>query len=209
MRARSANLQIRRLATLGGLALALGIAAGCGLPVDASPVPIPSSSIPLALTTPNSTLPIVNPRVGVPISIYLIAPDGDQLIKVTRYVRYPLDPQKILDALEEGPTDTEIAEDITSALPPTANLLSDGIDQDGILRITLDPSFRSLLTTQDAFYFAQIVWTMVNSDDLPEVGGVAFEYDNAFVEPEIGNGSQWTQYVVTRRQYEEMAPQSS
>lgn len=201
------HLAWRRIAALGALTVALGTMAGCGLPVDASPVPIPSSAIPPALTTAPSTLPNGTLHVGVPVSLYMIAPDGDQLIKVTRYVRAPLDPQKILDALEDGPTQSEIAENITTAVPPTADLVSDGIDQDGLLRVNLDPSYLSLLTQQDVFYFAQIVWTMVNPDDLPDVRGIAFQYGSTYVEPEIGNGSQWVGYVVTRSQYKQMAPQ--
>ena len=201
-------MKLRRWLGLGCIAVGLATMAGCGLPVDASPVPIPSSQLPPALSEPSATQPTVNPQVGTPVSIYLIAPDGDQLIRETSYVPKdrPVTPQSVLDALCAGPTQSEIDLNITTAIPPSANLISGGVDADGLLRVELDSSYGSLLPQQQALYFAQIVWT-VTSPDLPYVRGVAFEYQDAFVEPEIGNGSQWTQYVVHRSEYEQMAPQ--
>jgi len=198
-------MKLRSALGLGCLGVALAAAAGCGLPVDASPVPIPSSQIPPALSEPSTTQPVVNVKLGIPITIYLIAPDGDQLIKETRLVPKPLTPQKVLVALDEGPTPREIDQGITTAIPPSASLISGGVDPDGLLRVELDSSYGSLLSEQQALYFAQIVWT-VTSPDLPYVRDVAFEYQSAFVEPEIGNGSQWTQFVVHRSEYEQVAP---
>ena len=200
-------MNLRNFLGLGCIAAALATMAGCGLPVDASPVPIPSSQIPQSLSEPGATQPIFNLKVGVPISTYLIAPGGIQLVEVVRYVPRgkPVTPQAVLAALEAGPTPTEADENVTTAVPPSADLISGGVDADGLLRVELDSSYGSLLPQQQALYFAQIVWT-VTSSDLPYVRGVAFEYQNAFVEPEIGNGSQWTQYVVHRSEYEQMAP---
>ena len=203
------DVKLRGWLGLGCIAVGLATMAGCGLPVDASPVPIPSSQLPPALSEPSATQPTVNPQVGH-AGCHL--PDrarrrpahpGDQL----RSQGPARDtPEVCSTPFARAPPESEIDLDITTAIPPSANLISGGVDADGLLRSSSTRATGRFFPSRQALYFAQIVWT-VTSPDLPYVRGVAFEYQDAFVEPEIGNGSQWTQYVVHRSEYEQMAPQ--
>jgi len=178
--------------------------AGCGLAVDASPRPIPSSEIPLALTVPNTTVlstPVVHGSIRV--AMYLIAPDGTQLVQTYRYLRPPPSPQEVLDYLEAGPTPVESDQGILSAIPATANLIAAGPVSNGDLTVQLDPSYQSLLPDQAPLYFAQIVWSVTS---LPTIKTVFFESDGIAVLPEIGNGSLAADMGVDRADYSQLAP---
>ena len=194
----------RHLAAFGAVALGLASVAGCGLPVDSSPQSIPSQEIPLALIATNTTQPpnpIVHGELQVPI--YLISPDGTQLVVRDAYVHPPITPQKILDALQQGPTAEDYDAGIQSAIPPTSDLISGGI-ADGLMTVDLDSSYQSLLPDQQADYFAQIVATLSCIPDVTK--GVNFYYDNNAVEPVVGNGSIADAYIVNLTDYQQLSP---
>ncbi|MGA2529345.1 MAG: GerMN domain-containing protein [Acidimicrobiales bacterium] len=194
----------KHLVALGVAALALVSVAGCGLPVDSSPQSIPSQEIPLALIATNTTQPsdrIVHGELQVPI--YLISPDGTQLVVRDAYVHPPITPQKILDALQQGPTAEDYDAGIQSAIPETSDLISGGIS-DGLMTVDLDSSYQSLLPDQQADYFAQIVATLACIPDVTK--GVNFYYNNNAVEPVVGNGSIADAYIVNLTDYEQLAP---
>jgi hypothetical protein len=189
----------RRLGVLACLAAAMSVLAGCGLPVNSSPQAIPAGDIPAALIASNTTQPTGPITVtGIRMPIYLLGLDDFELVRVPRYIRPPLTPQKLLDALEAGPVGPEIDQGLQTDLPPTADLVSGGIS-DGLLTVDLDSSYLSLLYEQRADYFAQIVATVTC---LPAVTkGVVFYYDHSAVEPEVGNGSLAEAYIVSRSDY--------
>jgi hypothetical protein len=196
-------VKLPRLVALGCLALALATLGGCGLAVEASPQPIPTSEIPLALTVPPTAVlstPVVHGSLRV--AIYLIAPDGSQLVETYRYLRPPPSPQELLDALQAGPTPVESDQGIESAIPATANLIYGGLSN-GDLTVQLDPSYQTLLPDQAPLYFAQIVWSLTS---LPTVKNVFFESDGIAVLPEIGNGSLAADMGVDRADYNQLAP---
>jgi len=196
-------VKLRRLAVLGCLALAMAGIAGCGLPVDALPQPIPSDEVPPALLAPTSTIPTpTNHGSRIPVTVYFVGPDGTQLVKTTQWIIPKITPQKLLDALDSGPTSTEFDQNIQSALPPNASLLSGGVTN-GVLVVYLDQSLESLLPNQEPLYFAQIVWTATS---LPGIKSLVFYYNNATVAPVLGNGSIAPAYLVDRCDYEQLAP---
>jgi hypothetical protein len=197
-------MNLRHWAVFGCLMVALAGVAGCGLPVDATPQPIPSDEIPPALgATPTSTTPATTHHGEIPVPVYFIAPDGTQLVRETQYVLPKLTPQKVLTALSQGPTSTEFDQDIQSALPPNAQLLSGGVTN-GVLEVYLDTTYESLPLDQAPLYFAQIVWTATYA--LPGVKSLVFYYNNATVAPLLGNGSIAPAYLVDACDYQQLAP---
>ena len=196
-------MKLRRLAVLGCLGLALAAVAGCGLPVDALPQPIPSDEVPSALLAPTSTIATpTNHGSRIPVAVYFVAPDGTQLVKTTQWVIPKITPQKLLDALDGGPTSIEFDQNIQSALPPDAGLVSGGVTN-GVLVVYLDQSYESLLPNQEPLYFAQIVWTATS---LIGVKSLVFYYNEATVAPVLGNGSIAPAYLVARCDYAQLAP---
>jgi hypothetical protein len=196
----------RRLAALGCLLVVLATLAGCGLPVDSTPQAIPAGEVPVALSVSNTTQPSGPVRAGgIPVPIYFLSPDGTQLDKVIRYLRPPPTAQKVLDALEAGPTAREFDQGLQSALPATADLVAEG-PTNGLLTVQLDSSYESLLPQQAPYYFAQIVWSVTS---LPGVRGVNFEYQDNDFEPVVGNGSISPYLIVYRYNYSQLAPAPS
>jgi len=175
-------------------------AGGCGLPVISSPQVIPAAEIPQALSSPSppfATFPKFHD--AVPVFIYLIDPD-DQLFRVTRYLRAPLTPQRVLDALDDGPLPTELDQGIQSAIPPLADLVAGGLSG-GVLTVLLDSTFGSLGPGQATYEFAQIVYSVTS---LPAVHRVLFKYNGGEIEPEVGNGSTATNFSVSRADYQQL-----
>jgi hypothetical protein len=195
-------MRLARFAALGCLALVMTAFAGCGLPVDSSPQAIPTDEMPLALSEPNATVPSVSRILGsIPEEIYLLGPDA-QLVARIRYLRPPPTPQEMLDALEAGPSPTELDQGIQSAIPSSANLVAGALTGSD-LTVVLDSSFGSPRPGQATYEFAQIVYTVTS---LPQVHGVLFEYDGAIIQPVIGNGSFATSFVVYRSDYAQLVP---
>ena len=73
----------------------------------------------------------------------------------------------------------------------------------GVLTVLLDSSFGSLRPGQSIYELAQIVYTVTS---LPQVHGVLFEYEDAFIQPVVGNGSFATGFVVHRADYAQLFP---
>ena len=199
-------MRSRRVAVFACLGLVLATMAGCGLPVDSSPQAIPTEEVPVALSISNTTQPSGPVRPGgIPVPIYLLAPDGTQLVKAIRYLKPPPTEQEVLDALEAGPTAREFDQGIQSTLPATADLVAIG-PTDGLITVQLDSSYESLLPQQAPYYFAQIVWSVTS---LPGVHGVIFEYQSDDFPPVVGNGSISPIPIVYRYNYSQLAPAPS
>ncbi len=195
-------MRLGRFVALGCVSLAMTAVAGCGLPVDSSPQAIPADEMPLALSEPNATVPSVSRILGsIPEEIYLLGPDA-QLVARIRYLRPPPTPQEMLDALEAGPSPTELDQGIQSAIPSSANLVA-GTLAGGNLTVVLASSFGSPRPGQATYEFAQIVYTVTS---LPQVHGVLFEYGGAIIQPVIGNGSFAASFVVYRSDYAQLGP---
>jgi Sporulation and spore germination len=188
----------RLAATALGLSL-LAAAAGCGLPVDQSPLAIPSNEVPPALlqSQQQENLGSVPNADSVPTTIYLLC-GSSELTGVKRLIRRPASVQEVLDALEAGPSGPK-ERGCESAIPADANLVAEGVNN-GVATIELDKSFGDLLTTQAINGYAQIVWSVMS---LPYVhNGVMFFYDGAVLAPVLPNGSILkTGYVVTTSDY--------
>jgi len=206
---------IRRIVALGCVVAALTVTGGCGLPVQSSPQAIPVGELPLSLRQTTQTAPPITPRIhnAAPVFVYLLGAD-DQLIRVVRYLHPPPTPQKILDVLEAGPSPSELNLGIQSAIPPTADLVAgslhrtrEGHGRDsvpiGVLTVLLDSTFGLLQPGKATYEFAQIVYSVTS---LPSVQGVLFEYNGSKIEPETGNGSIASNFVVNRADYRLLAP---
>ena len=196
-------MTIRRIVGLGCVLAALSAAGGCGLPVQGSPQAIPVGELPLSLRETSQTAPALTPKIrdAAPVFVYLLGAD-DQLIRVVRYLHPPATPQKILDVLEDGPSPSELNLGIQSVIPPTADLVAGSLSG-GVLTVLLDSTFGSLSPGRATYEFAQIVYSVTS---LPSVRGVLFEYNGGKIEPETGDGSIASNFVVGRADYKQLAP---
>jgi len=194
-------MNLKRALALGSLAAAISAVAGCGLPLDSSPRAIPVGQIPLALRETLPTAPPISPRFhgSTPTEIYLLGPDS-RLVAVSRYVSAPPTPQKILYTLAAGPSVAESNLGIQSAIQPAASLRAGPLTA-GTLTVLLDSTFGTLRPGEETYEFAQIVYSVTS---LANVRGVLFKYEGGDIDPEIGNGSIASDYVVNRSDYRQL-----
>ena len=113
---------------LRAAALLLGVAAtsACGVPVGGEPTTIPASDVPYGLAQPNPTsapLPSPDPALD-PSRVFLVSgeetlvPRSREVVGVTRQERL----DDLLEHLADGPTRAERDAELSTALPPDAQL---------------------------------------------------------------------------------------
>ncbi len=214
---------LRRL--LVGLALlgAGAALAGCGIPLDANPIAVPTGNLPLALKpSPNSTVP--KPAKGPPaapcnnrcVTVFFTGA-GNLLVGNVRYLDKPLTDmtlqqglQAALNALIQGPTNSEgaLGESTWLSFPKPLPVLQVLGVRNGVVYVELD----ELTTETDDYAYeyalGQIVWTLAGTSYFPGVRAVGFEYDGAGYPAILPNG-ELDNSPVTRQDFRAIAPQAS
>jgi spore germination protein GerM len=194
------RVRSRALTALVAAAVAL---AGCGIPTASAPSPIAKSDVPYHLLNPpntTTTSPGVPPAVGVPVVIYLVAPDG-HLVAATREVAVPASLTQVVGALLAGPTATESAAGIQSFLDPTGVQVSlapaGGV---ATVNFTTDPIL--VVGPDQTLALSQVVYTLTQQ---PGVTGVNFAIDGKAIEVPTAAGAQ-VPGPVGRADYVAQAP---
>jgi spore germination protein GerM len=169
------------------VAVILVIAAGCGVPAQQQAIPIEPGAIPSQLSSPDrptsprasatpgrSTVQVNFVRKDRLVSLRRDAP-GDRLAAVVQ-------------ALKDGPTETEQANAITTALPPDLSLIVVAVQG---RRVTLDLSGETdgRSATENVLAVGQIVLSVTA---LPSVDEVLFSHNGATVEALLADGALTT-----------------
>lgn len=172
---------------VGGVALVLLLAAGCGVPVDRHARPIPDDHVPFDLLNPDrsSATPAQAEPAAATVTVYLV--DGDRLVPVPRRVPNPLSPARAVEALLAGPTGDESGRGVRTAILPGAPVVVTGA-ADGEARVDLGPTLPAVASKDLIFIAAQVVYTLTG---LPGIGSVAFTVSGRPAElPTPGGGSR-------------------
>jgi len=185
-------------------AVVLGLAA-CGVPVDRGPSALPRKGIPFGLlrpSAPSTTTTSVLSPVEVAVQIFLVTSSG-HLVGVTREV--PAAAQQslaaVLAVLVRGPTNTEAALGVESAVPAQTAVLGATIGTDEIATVNLGGTFGQLVGQAQIQAVAQIVFTAAA---LPGVSGVTFALDGKAVNVPVASGVQVP--VADPAQFAPLAP---
>ena len=177
--------------------------AGCGVPVDKEPSALSRHAIPFNLLAPTqstTTLTTAPSPIEVPVQIFLIGPNT-HLVSVTRDVSVsPPDLATVLRALLAGPTNTESAAGLQSALTTQTTVLGANI-AGGTATVNLGGTFGQLVGPPQIQAVAQVVFT---ASALPGVTGVTFELSGQPVEVPVASGAQVP--VATTAQFAALAP---
>ncbi|HYA69657.1 MAG TPA: GerMN domain-containing protein [Acidimicrobiales bacterium] len=176
--------------------------AACGIPAGAGPHALSRDAIPFGLlqaSTPTSTTTTRPPAVAVSVPIFLVGADG-HLVSVARDVAVPAPMAGVLDALVDGPTASEAASGLSSALPPQTAVLSATV-AGGIATVNLAGPFDQLVGQAQIQAVAQFVFTATGQ---PGVTGVAFELDGQAVQVPVAGGAQVPE--ANRSQFASLAP---
>jgi hypothetical protein len=177
--------------------------AGCGVPVDRVPSALPRKGIPFGLLRPSapSTTTTSTPTPVESVSIFLVTSSG-RLVAVTRTVAAAQESlATVLEALVRGPTNTEAAAGLESAVPAQTAVLGAVIGTEADATVDLGGTFGQLVGQAQIQAVAQIVFTATS---LPGVTNVTFELSGQPVNVPVASGASVP--VANRSQFAPLAP---
>ncbi len=190
---------------VAGLVLAALAGAGCGIPTEDSATLARPADVPFDLLAevPETTSTTVSSSSGSSVmakaTIFLV--QGERLAPVERDVPPPATGEGVLEALERGPTRSEAALGLRSALVGRDVMRSIGISG-GIASVDLGPDFTNIVGRDQIMALAQIVSTVTG---LAGVGRVSFTLEGVPVGVPRGDGAVTTE-SVSRDDYALLAP---
>lgn len=215
--------RLRALLPAAAVALAL-LLGGCGIPLDSTPIALPTGQLPEALRpTPNTEptkangAPITKPCDNRCVTVYFTG-SNDLLVPNVRYLSKPFTAmtlvqglQQSLNALIEGPTveESNVGDESTwlSFPKPLPVLTVLGV-RAGVATIDLDQVTTETGDTQYEYALGQIVWTIAGTSYFPTVKAVSFEYEGAPYPAILPNGDLRNN-PVTRQDFRAIAPAAS
>ena len=151
------------LAVVGVLML---LAAGCGVPTEVQPRPLPTQGV---VPTASQT-PAPEPTAAAEqATLWFVK--GGQLVPAMRSTEGPLNPQDLIDLLAAGPTEQEAAAGLRTAVvsvvtrePLVETARSQGVAVDPLPRgteaIVLAPEFTDLLAAEQVLVLGEVVTTL-------------------------------------------------
>lgn len=175
-------------ARLVGVVLLLAFT-GCGIPEQEEPTFIDPKSVPFGLLAPTGATSAPEARVElmpVGTTVYFVA--DDRLTGVHREIGPGPVSQRltaVLRALSEGPSDSEQARGLTSAIPPSLRLRLVSL-VDRTATIDLSGDMAGLSAEQGTLTVAQVVLSAVA---LPGVDKVQLTSGRRRIEAPLGDGS--------------------
>ena len=176
----------RRRAWAAGLAVALLLGA-CGVPAEPSAVLADDEDVPFGLLDPavEAESPLEG-ATGTAVPVFLVDGDGDgpALVGVARLAPSGALSSR-LDVLAEGPTPSEAATGLRSALPGPEAVTSVDLSG-GVARVDLSRDFTELSGSDQLLAIAQMVFTLTERADVSRVG---FTLDGEPVQVPRGDGT--------------------
>jgi len=195
------------VAVFAGVAM---LTAGCGVSADGSPQAIADRDLPDGLLdlNPSSSTTLPESPATTTVVVYLLeeeTAEGVRLVAVDREVTDADVPNERLTTLFLGPSENEMNDGITSAIPTDTVLLDVTTDEEAD-EVTIDISGDIFTIEGEALAqaFGQIVWTATE----PDAGGyrtVRILVDgepNLVLDGEVAN----TEGPVTRADYTNLSP---
>ncbi|HEY3557557.1 MAG TPA: GerMN domain-containing protein [Kribbella sp.] len=178
---------------------ALLVLAGCGVPVQADPMPIEPAAVPSQLRgSGQATSPRPSATPGR-TSLQVNFVRNDKLVSLRRQAPPTARLQAVIDDLIAGPSDVEQANGVTTALPPNATLTVVTIQGSRVvLELSGDTEGRS--ATENVLAVGQIVLSVTA---LPSVDEVTFSRNGVPVEALLADGALTTE-PLTESDYQSL-----
>lgn len=164
---------------------------GCGVPIQQQPAPIDPDAVPSRLhSSPSPTPGATSATPGRPV-VQVVFVQKDQLVTLVREAPSPAAAdrlQTVIAALLAGPTTTEQADGLTSALPPELALAVRNVQGDRVdLELSGETDGRS--ATENVLAVGQIVLSVTA---LPSIREVTFSRNGGPVEALLADGALTT-----------------
>jgi hypothetical protein len=174
------------------LVAVLAVLSGCGVTTGGTPEEIPPSDVPYGLLSPTPTteVPPSVPPTGSHPRVYLVSAD-DVLVATGRDVDGAGSRARLADLLAQlsaGPTADERDDELTTALPPGAELSVVGVEGDTVT-VDLTGPGEAPSGLQSRLAVAQIVLTATS---LPEIRAVLLTSDGDPLEAPLPTGELTT-----------------
>lgn len=198
-----------RLGRFTSVAAIVGLifVAGCGVPVDKDPTALSKAGVPFHLLAPARTSPSTTspaPARLVQTSVFLIAPTG-KLAAAARAVDATNPALSTLTTLTQGPTPSEAAAGVQTAIPPQTTILGASADSAGLATIDVGGTFGQLVGTAQIQAVAQFVFTATTFSAANwKVENVTFQLNGRPVEVPTDSGAQAP--VVNESDFSSLAP---
>lgn len=172
------------------LVVVLVVAAACGVPTAFTPRPIAKNQVPFHLLAPEAptTTTTTTPSPSfVPVTIYLVNSTQQYLVPSQRLVAPPAPLAAVLDALLVGPTTSETALGVQTALSSTVRVLGASVTN-GVATVNFNSAFGQITGPQQVLAVAQVVFTVTGQ--LTAETGVQFEISGSPTNVPIATGAQ-------------------
>jgi len=174
---------------MAGTVLVVGLAAaGCAIPTQQGPSTISPSHVPFGLLSPDlPTTSTTQPRLTtlVQVKVYLFAAN-QQLQAVQRVVDTPAPLASVITALLAGPTASESALGLSTAIPNNVGVIS-AMTQGNLVTVNFTSAFGQISGTSTELAVSQVVATVAAQNGLAT--GVVFEIDGARSSVPIASGA--------------------
>jgi Sporulation and spore germination len=169
-----------------GLALTAVAATGCSIPTQGAPSAIPPSHVPFGLLAKHPpTTTTIPPAVYVPVKVYFFGPTN-QLQPVQRNVSTPAPLTAILAAMLAGPSKSEAAQGIATAIPNDVKVLSATLSLN-VVTVNMNAAFGAITGNNAEEAVAQVVATVAAAYGLGT--GVLFEIEGQHTSVPVATGS--------------------
>lgn len=170
----------------------LAMLAGCGVPIQQEPAPIPAEAIPTQLRS--SAGPAHGRATATPgrPSVQVDFVRNERLVTVARESPTTTPPDRlaaVVQALMAGPNDAEQANAITSALPPELILTIAAVEGTRVV-LELSGETEGRSAAENVLAVGQIVLSVTA---LPTVDEVTFQRDGAAVDALLADGALTTE----------------
>jgi spore germination protein GerM len=184
------------------LIAAVAIVAGCGVPTQDAAHRIDDDQVPLGLLEADTSAPAADttePALSTTTAaVYLVR--DDRLVPVQRSVT-ELTPEDVIAALLAGPTPSEEADGLRSALEP-AELVNSARRTGDNAQVDLAPAFTAGAAGEQRTALAQMTYSLT---EIPGIAAVTFTLDGEPTNVPRADGSASTG-PVRREDYQLLGP---
>lgn len=191
------------------VALAVTVLAACGVGVDDEPRAIPNDNLPANIQDEAGGPSVTeSPVSGQTVAVYFIMTrEGGEALQAIERAADPT-PAGALDALlQQRPNDQEQDDGIVTRIPSNTTLLEPpSQDEDGVLHVNLSEDIYTVQGEGATFAWAQLVFTATETGG---VNAVLFRVEGEPASALDGEGTEVTDRAVTRRDYVDLASNST
>ena len=190
---------VSRASRVVAVTIAAGLFVGCTVPAEDEASRVPADNVPFQLLDPatsaaSTTTPAAPEQT---VKVYLVA---DDRLAIVNRVTTASDPQGVLALLALGPTESETASGLRTALVPDLATIVEVAGS--LVTIDLDGEFSTLVPTEQRLALAQITFAMTQLEAILEVRFLVAGEPSSVPR---GDGSS-TDQPVTPVDYAEFAP---